>query len=374
MKNILFTRFIHLKKYWISFIFWLVLPLIGTVTILQLTGDLQEETKIPVGIVLEEETTKSLNLFHSIKDSPLLRVYQLSEHQALNKLEKHELDSVFIIKNGYEEAIRKGSRNQLITSYHSNLSFAYTPVKEIIVSLVQQETGRSKAAYIVEDLSEEYHRSNEWTWDEIVETSQLVQEEENLLNSTFSYRHVNQTNQKTNDTLLNAWDVWAVLSILCSLFIFDWVIKEHSQLTRLRFTFLRMSHAKYLLGNLVLYTVLFLLMDIISFVFIRYVYEPNSLWVIFSFRIMLTLASFLMSLYFRRPFIYYSFSVALTLVIAISSGAILPIEEISSRYKGLAWLNPFHAFLSGQTTVMWTIIFMIFIFIWYFKEEDCHNA
>src|SRR5699024_11033076 len=101
-------------------------------------------------------------------------------------------------------------------------------VKEMIISLVQQETGRSKTAYIVESLSKDYNQANRWTWGEIVETSEIVQEEENLLNSSFSYSEADGKIEKSNDTLINPWGIWAILSVLSMFFLFDWVVHERS--------------------------------------------------------------------------------------------------------------------------------------------------
>ncbi|MBU5466574.1 ABC transporter permease [Virgibacillus sp. MSJ-26] len=377
MKNTILTRFIHLKKHWLSFIFWLILPLIGTITIIQIADELGEDSKIPVGMVLEESTRQSLTLYKSIQDNSLLAVEKLNEDEALKKLEKHELDSVFIIKKGYEESIRQGNRNRLVTSYHSNLSFAYTTVKEMIVSLIQQDTGRSKTAYIVNDLSEEYYQKDKWTWDEIVKTSEIVQEEENLLKNSFSYSDINQTNERPTDALLNPWGIWAVLSVLCSLFIFDWVVKERTASTRQRFFFLNISHHRYLLRNLVIYTIILFLVDIVSFMMINQVYTAkniNFILTLLSFKLMILLGSFLVALCFRKLFNYYSFSVALTLIIAIMSGAIFPIKDITSFYQNFTWLNPFHAFLAEEITMIWTIILTAFTIVWYFRKENDRNA
>lgn len=371
MKSILFTRFIHLKRHWMSLMFWLAIPLVATIVMLQLAEGIKDDTKVPVGIVLEEETAHALNLVQSIEESPLLRVFKLHEQEALRQLEKHELDSVFIINKGYEQAIQKVNRQQLITGYQSNLSFAYTPVKEMIVSLVQADIGRSKAAYVVADLSEQYNNNQRWTWDEIIETSQLVQEEENLLHSRFTYHHDKSLNHHEDHQFINAWHIWLIFSVLTSLFIFDWMIKERAEHTKLRFIFLKMSHATYLLGNLFIYILIFFIMDTVTYFTLDQldVADSKSLGTVLSLRIMLSLLSFLIALCFRKPFTYYSFSLALTLFITIGSGAIFPVEELINHNPGLTWLSPFHAFLSGQLTILWTIILLIVIFVWYVRKE-----
>ena len=377
MNNIILTRFIHLKKNWISFIFWLVLPLIGTLAIVLVTDELGEESKIPIGVVIEESNEESLKLYQSIKDSSLLNVEKLNRNQALEKLEKHELDSVFIIKKGYESSIKKAERNGIITSYHSNLSFAYTPVKEMIISLVQQETGRSKTAYIVESLSKDYNQANRWTWDEIVETSEIVQEEENLLNSSLSYSEADDKIEKSNDTLINPWGIWAILSVLSMFFLFDWVVHERSDSTKQRFIFLKVPHSMYLLGNLIIYTLIFFAMDLITYFIIQALFIPkylNFILVLLSFKFMILLGTFLIALCFRNLFNYYSFSVLLTLIIAIISGAIIPIKDITSHYPSLTWFNPFHAFLSEEITILWTVLFITLIMLWFIREETYNRA
>lgn len=377
MNNIILTRFIHLKKNWISFIFWLVLPLIGTLAIVLVTDELGKESKIPIGVVIEESNEQSLKLYQSIKDSPLLNVEKLNRNQALEKLEKHELDSVFIIKKGYESSIKKAERNRIITSYHSNLSFAYTPVKEMIISLVQQETGRSKTAYIVESLSKDYNQANRWTWGEIVETSEIVQEEENLLNSSFSYSEADDKIEKSNDTLINPWGIWAILSVLSMFFLFDWVVHERSDSTKQRFIFLKVPHSMYLLGNLIIYTLIFFAMDLITYFIIQALFIPkylNFILVLLSFKFMILLGTFLIALCFRNLFNYYSSSVLLTLIIAIISGAIIPIKDITSHYPILTWFNPFHAFLSEEITILWAVLFITLIMLWFIREETYNRA
>src|SRR5690625_1113544 len=205
MIDILKTRLIYIKKQWLSLLFWLLLPIVATVMIIHVTNAIQSDTKVPVGIVLEEETDLAEEFLHSVKQSPLIRVYETTEKDALHRLKQHELDSVFIIHNGYEKQIRKGKRDRLITSYQSDLSFAYSPVKEMAVSYVQQETGRSKAAHIIQELGEQYHSNKQWSWEEITNKSKSIQKKENLLYTSFSFSNTSQTKKDEKLTLWNTW-------------------------------------------------------------------------------------------------------------------------------------------------------------------------
>ena len=368
LRHLIITRFIHLKKQWFSFFLWLVLPFIATIIIIQITSYIQQDTKVPIGLVLEEETNQAMNLYQSIEESPLLRVEKLNKTDALRNLKKHEIDSVFIIRDGYENAIKSGQRNQLIQGYHSNLSFAYNPVKEMIASLVQQETGRSKAAYFIMDLSKEHSSNLSWTWDEIVETSKMVQQEENLLHSTFTYAS-NSIERETST--FNVWGIWALLSILSTMLLFDWIIKERSKNIKIRFPFMKISFQNYLLGNLLIYTVILFLMDGISLIIIYQLFNGinlPSIGTLFSFRMMLILGAFLLALCFKNIFNYYSFSFAFTLFLAISSGALFPVKGITNRFTWLEFVNPLNSFLSGNATILWSFILIIISGIWYGRE------
>src|SRR5699024_4139429 len=166
------------------------------------------------------------------------------------------------------------------------------PVKEMIASLVQQETGRVKAAYFIMDLNKEHSSNLSWTWNEIVETSKIVQQEEDLLRSTFTYAN-NPTNQATST--FNVWVVWALLSILSTMLLFDWVIKERLKEITVRFPFMKISFPNYLLGNLLIYAVILFLMDVVSFIFIFHFFNGIHLSLfgtLFFFRLFFILCLF----------------------------------------------------------------------------------
>src|SRR5690625_1339194 len=158
MISIIKMRLLHWKKQVFTLLLWLLFPIIATICTIFLTNTVQEDSQIPVGIVMEEESQLAYELLEAINQTNFIRAEKMSERAALHSLETHEMDSVIIIREGYQEQIANGSRNRLLVSYKSDLSFAYTPVSEMIISRVQQDTGRSKAAYTVKELSEAYEQ------------------------------------------------------------------------------------------------------------------------------------------------------------------------------------------------------------------------
>lgn len=374
MISTLQTRLIHWKKQWLSLLFWLLLPIIATILVIHFTNIIQEDSKVPVGIVMEEETPLANALYESLEMTTLIRVYNLTEKEALHQLEKHELDSVFVVQSGYEDKIRKGSRNRLITSYRSDLSFAYSPVKEMIVSYVQQDTGRAKAAYTINQISDTFNINQQWTWEEIVAKSKEIEADENLLHTTFSFADKVQSQNVNEIVVWETWGLWALFSLLASLFLFDWVIKENRLSLLPRFAFNRISFKSYLLQNVGIYTILMILFDFAALITFNLLLDESIsiqlMASILSYRMILNTGAFLLALCFNQIYSYYSISFILTLLLAITSGAVIPIDGIINKIPILELLNPLQAFLQNGIGYIWLVLFSGLIIIWYARKEN----
>ncbi|SET44031.1 ABC-2 type transport system permease protein [Oceanobacillus limi] len=363
MRDVFHTRIIMWKKQWISLLFWLLFPLLATILIITVSNTIQEDSRVPVGIVLEEETPLAMGLYESIQASSLVHINKATEEDALHLLTKHELDSVFIVHEGYEEQIQNGSRSNLITSYQTERSFAYAPVKEMIISLVQQETGRSKAAQTVQAMDEEQN----WSSEAIINKSKEIQAKENLLNTSFQYLGANTFVEDEDKISWNPWTIWAVLSFLSTFLIMDWVIKEKSTSVLTRFYFTKVGFQKYAIHNLFLYTILMFLFDFISLmVFYFYLDSKANILVLISYRVMISLLAFLFVLLFRNVYVSYCVTFAITSIIAIASGMFLPSQ---SQIDWLGTINPLQQFLSGEITVLWLLICISMVILWYFRKE-----
>src|SRR5699024_8774479 len=138
-------------------------------------------SEIPVGVVMEDQSEEANELLKAMESAKFIHVSELNKPEARHQLKKHQLDSVFVIHDNYAQGIRQNRRNKLLTGYRSDLSFAYTPVKEMILSYIQQETGRSKAVQTVQKLTDHYGMSNRYSREEITEKAAEIQTTEDLL-------------------------------------------------------------------------------------------------------------------------------------------------------------------------------------------------
>lgn len=378
MKQIFQTRFMHWKKRWKGLLFWLGLPIISTFLFMQLTAIIQADSKIPIGIVLEEDTALSNDLYRSIDQISFVRLYKLSEHAAIHKLQKHELDSVFIIHPDFEKQIYANQRTQLISGYKSNLSFAYTPVKEAILSFVQQESGRVKAADVIHKLAIKSTEQSIFKTEDIIRTSKEIQNNEQLFSTSLSFVHNGDIQTNTNKLPIDLWGIWALTSCLATFLLFDWVIKENNPSIRQRLIFTKQAFPQYILKNTLLYYGLFCLIDLMTLIIFMIGFDEQftltKMFSVLSYRLMLLIGACLLALMSRNRGYYYNLSFVIVLFIAITCGLVLPIDQMDGLYQLLYKFNPLHAFLNGQVTYGWNIILIVFIFLWYMRKVDINAS
>ncbi|UOQ87384.1 ABC transporter permease [Gracilibacillus salinarum] len=369
MKDILYTRWLLVKKQSFSLCIWLFLPLLITIAILSVTESVQEDFTVPIGIVLEEETNSSLALYNELNNTSLVTATVMSERKALRQLERHELDSVFVIKEGYQNALQEGNRNNLLEGYYSDRSFAYDIVKESIVSILQQETGRVHAANTVIQLEQQLNGAEDWSINEVIAKSKQIQTTENLLIHQFQYQGEKAAADNSRRSL-NPWMIWAFSTMLITIFVFDWIIKERQQNVRVRFQFMKVSYPAYILYNVFVYLILFLITDGVTAIVLSLQYGAEiSLITLLTFRLTICFVAFLFVTVWKN--VYFMYVAAITWIIVLI--AISNIPWIGNLHIWLSFLNPLDRFLSGEWTIGWFVVCLIGIVIW-FKREEKNNA
>lgn len=369
MKDILYTRLLLLKKQWFRLSCWLLFPILTTVCFLAVVENIQGDFRVPIGIVLEEESVAANDLYEEIQASELVTVTSFSENEALRKVQQHELDSVFIVREGYQNQIQAGERSDLLEAYHTNRSLAYQPVKEMMVSIIQQTTGRVKAAEAVQSLGQQIDGTSTFTTEEIITTSEKIQQEEDLLDHVFRYQGADRP--ETDEIIQwNPWMIWAFSAFLMTLFIFDWVSKERQASVAIRLPFLRHSFPVYMLLHLLVYFWLFIIIDLGTAILFYLLYEePVSILALLTYRLMLCLFAFLFVWVIRRAYVSYIAAIVVSIALVMLSATVLPFGNSSMTITWLTYINPLYPFLSGGSTISWLIICLIGIAIWFVREE-----
>jgi len=366
MKPLLQNRLLFLKKQAFSLLFWLVFPLLATCAVMQLAETAQEETKIPVGLAVEESSDLARTFTERLSSYALIDVRIMPAEQALRQLEQHQLDSVFVIPAGFEAEILSGSRHHLITGYRSDRSFAYAPVKEMVLSHVQKIAGRYKAAVTVEQLSEHLGQEQTWPAKEVIATADTIEKEQHLLSSHFSYAG-NQPASKEG-ILLNPWGIWAIFALLSAFFLFDWVVKEKRMPAFSRLNFMKIKPKAYLLGNGLIYVGITLVFDACSVIMLSNLYETAAnvrlALTLFLYRLAISLIAFLAALAMHKLPAYYGAGAFLALCFGLFGGA---------ATIGASWfdyLNPVRPVMDKEPSIWLPAVLVGVVIIWFFRKES----
>lgn len=368
MTMIVSTRLMRWRKEWKGLVCWLLLPIVLTVFVMTSFSEWQNEMKVPIALVVEEQTELVQQLVADIERTDLLHIHYMELDSAIRKLEQHELDSVFVIRPGYEDNILAGRRNQLIEAYSSNRSYAYQAVVETITSFAQQDAARSKAAFVIKQLFKDAQMEDEWSYIEIIASSRERQQNEALLQSSFSY--FDKDNEVVEQLLpiVPVWGVWAFFAMITVFFLFDWVVKEHRPAMRLRWKFTTLSFEKYAWGTFLLYSLLLFAVDLLAaVVFLNLIDEKVTIVSLLTFRLTINLLAFLLANVLRQLFMYYVSGLAIALLLAVVGGVIVPLEGLMRKWPWLEVVSPVRALLDGTIPMIWLIaLFAIFI-LWLWK-------
>lgn len=376
MKKTLHTRFILARKQWMSSLFWLIFPLGMTLLIMNQIGVVQDDIKIPIGLVIEDDSIATDQLIHAMKTKEHLRPIILKEQEALHELETHEIDSVFIIRENYEQKIEQGRRNHVIDAYDSDLSFAYPSVRETIISLVQQDYMLATTVQTIQQMAEAYNVDENWTAESLKHQSETIVEEQRLLDVNFSFAGESTSEQSKTSLLIDPQHLWMLLTTLATFMIFDWVVNEKKERAINRLIFTQLSIKNYLLNNWLIYTVLLFLFDCLTIYILSQTYSTFMNWKVilslFFFRLMLNSCIFIISYFFNIPIVYYIFSFSGTLFLTVVSGVFIPIDGISQSIPLFSWIHPFVTFQANGYFNIWLVIGLSAMFIFYFRKEETH--
>lgn len=361
----------RLQKEWKSIVGWLLLPIIMTVLVMEGVGAWQEDTKVPIALVVEEDTQLANQLVDELLNTELLAIHFMALSDALHKLEQHELDSVFVIREGYEENVLTNRRNQVIEAYSSNQSFAYQAIVETVTSLAQQNMSRSKAAFVIKQLFDDYGTVSDWDYDEITKKSRERQENNALLQTTFTYFNMEQEEKESSLPLLQVFGVWSLFTMISTFFLFDWVLKETRPEIRARWLFTSISFRRYGLGMLGIYTVLLSIVDFLTVaIFVALFDITLSLKLILSllsFRLTVNLLSFLLASVYRKLFMYYVSGFAIALFFITLGGAIIPLDGILRRWPWIEKLSPVQSLLATSIPMEWLVALSVGLVLWIWR-------
>lgn len=374
MKRLLQIRFMIWKKQYKSVLFWLMLPIIVLSLSLWIRADIEESVRIPVGIVTPVETPLIEEVVKSIEELPLVDLISLSYDEALHQLEMHRLDSVFAFAVDYDESIQQNDRRGIVSHYTSNMSVAAIPMKESVLSLIQEQLNRSKAARTVEQLFQMYSHAPP-SRDDILLTSKEIEASEQLIETSFSYTGQAPT-QDEPDSFISMWDIWILVAFFSTIMLFEWVVREQRHPTFERISFTSHRPKTYLFIHASFYLALCVVGDALSLAVLSVgLREPMTASLIVAavtFRVTCAIGLFLFALCFKRRFSYVTGAIFLFIILIGTSGMFIPVEGISRHFPLYMTIHPLQPVIHEQGTILWLGICLILCILWFRRKENAH--
>ncbi|MEG0258350.1 MAG: ABC transporter permease, partial [Lysinibacillus sp.] len=333
---------------------------------------------IPIAIVVEEETELVEELMEKIQQTPNLHVQILSSRTAFYKLEKYELDSVFVIRKGYEETLKSNDRNQVMKAYSTDRSIAYFATVETVSSYVQDQASRYKAVANVQDVFQQYNIDETVDEANVIAKTKEHLETGDLIASSFRYMSDVDEEESESLTLVNVWGMWALFSMLATFFLFDWVMKENPRSISVRWLFTNVTFERYSSWNLGFYTVLIGIVDVLTMMVFYTVLDVAISWdivyVVLIFRVTINIVCFLVAQQFTKPFFYYVAGILSSLLLTVLGGALVPIDGLAQRWSGVQSLSPVHALLIEEPNWIWLTGSIILLGAWLWRRRRLHAS
>lgn len=374
MMKLLHIRLMIWKKQYKSVLFWFMLPLIVLMLSIVTQTNAEQNIRIPVGIVVDEQTPLIQEVVDSTRELPLVDPVHLSHDEALHQLEMHQLDSVFVFPANYDESIMQNERRGIVSHYTSNMSVAAIPMKESVLSLIQEQLNRSKAVQTVEQLFLAYDYPIP-SRDSILLTSKKIQQNEQLIETSFSYTGP-ATTQNEPDSFISKWDLWVLFVLFSTVMLFDWVVREQRHPTFERVLFTSYQPKKYLLIHAIYYMALCVAIDAITLASLTVSNHDNMstsiILVAISYRVTCTIGLFLFALCFKQRFSYLTGAIALFIVLIGTSGMFIPVEGISRHIPLYRVVHPLQPVLHGQGSFLWLGICLLLCIVWLSRKENTH--
>lgn len=362
MKQAWAIRLIWLRNDWKSIVFWALMPIIGTLLFMSMMKAVVPEVKVPVGVVVEDDSALARELVEKLQQTDYLAIRLLRETQALSLLEQHELDSVFVIRRDYEEHIYEGKK-RVIEGYASNRSYAYFAAEELVTSHAQEQATRAKLLLEVEKLLEQHERMDLWNKEDILAQSKERQYDKDLVKMEFTLYETGVP-KKQEASFITVWSIWSVLALLATLFLFDWVVKERKETVRIRWHYANQRFTVYALWQLLFYTAALFLLDVL-FVFAMQHFSWHVVVSLLAYRCTINVLAFATALCIRNSYFYYVVGLFITIVSAVIGGGIIPLDGVMKQASWLLQLNPIYAFLQQQIAFVALGGALLFVIMYY---------
>ncbi|QHS21558.1 ABC transporter permease [Virgibacillus sp. MSP4-1] len=233
---ILLNKLIHQNKW--RFFFIIGFPFFLGFIVLPFVTDTLDESDIPIGWVTKEDSETLTTIAERIQEHPRITIIQMTEEEAYRGVKRKEMEAAFILSEKFQEQIKAGKIDELITWIRSEESFFDSFVKEKVASEVMRFALSSKAANDVmmyKGLTDKQH------WQSVYQHAEKYWEPEPLFQMKFTPYSSSEADSADEKSVLPKgyaalfgfwmWYAWMIFAVLL-LSLYKW--KKQGILSRLR--------------------------------------------------------------------------------------------------------------------------------------------
>lgn len=371
MMDMIYARWLLLKRQLPKILLWLILPLMLTFAVISVFNNTSDDFRVPSAVVIHDNSAEADIFIESLASSEFIdiEVFDVENSTAaLRELEQYRLDSVFVLPEDFDEKIREGQRRNLIETYYTDRSIYYEPAKELAASLVQERIGEYTTVDYVLELQDNLLTETAVNKKEVAAERKRIETDTNLVEQVFYFLGEPAADEKVQS--LNPWIVWAYITFTVTIFTFDFVTRETVNSVRTRFNFMKYSYTKFMLLTLVIMTVVMLIVDSITYVIIKEVLKGDiSFLSLVMFRIVINAIAFLLAASVKSPVKLYQAAVALTIALIALQLAMPAIISLTGMSL-MSSLHPVLMFVENELNISWIILIAVLMLIWIWRDNN----
>lgn len=343
MMDMIKSRWILLKRHRLKLIFWLFIPLFVTVGVVYVTSNVSEDFRVPVAVVDEANIEETDRIIKGLEESNYIRIDQFESSEkddALRVLEQYQYDSVLVFGEDFEDKILSGERRNMVETYYTDRSFAYSTVKELLASLIQESLNSHRITEQIQDLEMELFNETTIESETILETKNQIDTDTNLVSQNFTFK--GEENMEEKDSTIDPWLVWAYVSLLTTVFIFDFVTRETRNETQQRFVFLNYSFKTFMMTSFLAMLIVMYMFDLVTLLIIKSMFDQSvSIVSLLIYRAIANIIVFIVAYYSRSKLSLYRNGLGLI-------GILLGLHIIMPFLNGISSFHPVIALVENN--------------------------
>jgi ABC-2 type transport system permease protein len=347
------------------FLLLLMIPLGASFLLGSFFEKQQETMAIPVAIVDEDQSEFSEAILAGMKTQEMLTVLEGSMEEGSRWLERNEVDSLFILKAGFQERLLQEKGEESIALLTSPTSVASGIVQEVVASEVIKITSGIKAANRVQRLYDRHGVEAPHAWQNAYDFTLGQWEPVPLM--TIDYVEGSLENDRMlekgmpTSTTIPYLGIWGFFTMMVCFITSDWVVKERSILfSRMKTTYKGLS--SYLCQTVGAFLLFQIGQTLISFWILTHFEKMEReaiglvgmlVFILFSLSASVWLAS-----YISHLGSYYIAGIVVAFLLALGGGSFIGMAELSPTLEEVSRVLPYRLLGNGDDREKWKVLFL----------------